>query len=167
MSPAWKIASKEATSFETGHDPGLGGRSSGMQFVCRRPVRTPLPAQRHPVIKLIVGLNERGRPTPQLRAFSGLRSSSALCSCCPSLKGTQIRIAPFSWAARGRMCVRQGCERYSMSPSQTGYALWPDLGSQLHCRATTQKRWWHTLHDRWSSQIYCSLGVCAKMLRSS
>jgi hypothetical protein len=62
-------------------------------------------------------------------------------------------------SARGRMCVRQGCERYSMSPSQTGYAL--------HCRATAQKRWWHTLHDRWSSQIYCSLGVCAKMLRSS
>jgi hypothetical protein len=31
---AWKIASREATCFETGHDPGRGGRLSRMQFVC-------------------------------------------------------------------------------------------------------------------------------------
>ena len=138
-----------------------------MQFVCWRPVGTTIPPRQCPEIQSIASLDERHRPMPQLLAFSGLETSSVLSSLCPSLKGTQIRIAPFSWAARGRMSVRQGCERYSMSPSQTGYALWSDPGPQLHCRATTRKRWWRTLHDGWSSQIYCSLKRFGKEPRSS
>ncbi len=37
--PVWKIASQEATCFETGRDPGLGGRLFKMQFACWRPTK--------------------------------------------------------------------------------------------------------------------------------
>ena len=86
MSAAWATALREATYFEMGHNPGLGGRLFRTQFACWHLVRTTRRLQKHRVIPSVAVSDARRRPVTQSGASCALKHSSALFLSCPFLK---------------------------------------------------------------------------------